>query len=90
MMTPGRLAVGLVGTAPELAIIGLALAGAGHFPWTITEPAPADRERVVSLLRGVSIQSPADVVASTRGPSTTKCSSDRLFPGGIVSVLTYA
>ena len=65
-MTPGRLEVGLVGTAPELAIIGLALAGAGHFPWTITEPAPADRERVVSLLRGVSIQSPAEVVAATQ------------------------
>ncbi len=66
MMTPGRLEVGLVGTAPELAIMGLALAGAGHFPWTITEPAPADRERVVSLLRGVSIQSPAEVVAATQ------------------------
>jgi predicted short-subunit dehydrogenase-like oxidoreductase (DUF2520 family) len=64
-MTPGRLEVGLVGTAPELAIMGLALAGAGHFPWVITEPAPADRERVVSMLRGVSIQSPAEVVAAT-------------------------
>jgi predicted short-subunit dehydrogenase-like oxidoreductase (DUF2520 family) len=66
MMTPGRLEVGLVGTAPELAIMGLALAGAGHFPWVITEPAPTDRERVVSLLRGVSIQSPAEVVAATQ------------------------
>jgi predicted short-subunit dehydrogenase-like oxidoreductase (DUF2520 family) len=65
MMTPGRLEVGLVGTAPELAIMGLALAGAGHFPWVITEPAPADRERVVSMLRGVSIQSPAEVVTAT-------------------------
>ncbi len=65
MMTPGRLEVGLVGTAPELAILGLALAGAGHFPWTITEPAPADRERVVSLLRGVSIRPAAEVLAST-------------------------
>jgi predicted short-subunit dehydrogenase-like oxidoreductase (DUF2520 family) len=66
MMTPGRLEVGLVGTAPELAIMGLALAGAGHFPWTITEPAPADRERVVSLLRGVSIRPAAEVVAATQ------------------------
>lgn len=66
MMTPGRLEVGLVGTAPELVIMGLALAGAGHFPWAITEPAKADRERVVSLLRGVSIQSPAEVVAATQ------------------------
>lgn len=65
MMTPGRLEVGLVGTAPELAILGLALAGAGHFPWTITEPAAADRERVVALLRGVSIRSAEDILAST-------------------------
>lgn len=66
MMTPGRLEVGLVGTAPELAIMGLALAGAGHFPWVITEPAPADRERVVSLLRGVTISPAAEVVAATQ------------------------
>jgi predicted short-subunit dehydrogenase-like oxidoreductase (DUF2520 family) len=66
MMTPGRLEVGLVGTAPELAILGLALAGAGHFPWVITEPAPADRERVVSLLRGVTISLAAEVVAATQ------------------------
>jgi predicted short-subunit dehydrogenase-like oxidoreductase (DUF2520 family) len=66
MMTPGRLEVGLVGTAPELAIMGLALAGAGHFPWVITEPAPADRERVVSMLRGVAIRPAAEVVAATQ------------------------
>jgi predicted short-subunit dehydrogenase-like oxidoreductase (DUF2520 family) len=66
MMTPGRLEVGLVGTAPELAIMGLALAGAGHFPWVITEPAPADRERVVSMLRGVTIRPAAEVVAATQ------------------------
>ena len=66
MMTPGRLEVGLVGTAPELAIMGLALAGAGHFPWVITEPAAADRERVVSMLRGVTIRPAAEVVAATQ------------------------
>lgn len=65
MMTPGRLEVGLVGTAPELAILGLALAGAGHYPWTITEPLPADRERVVALLRGVSIRPAEEILAST-------------------------
>lgn len=66
MMTPGRLEVGLVGTAPELVIMGLALAGAGHFPWVITEPAAADRERVVSMLRGVTIRSAPEVVAATQ------------------------
>jgi len=66
MMTPGRLEVGLVGTAPELAIMGLALAGAGHFPWVITEPAAPDRERVVSMLRGVTIRPAAEVVAATQ------------------------
>lgn len=66
MMTPGRLEVGLVGTAPELVIMGLALAGAGHFPWVITEPAAADRERVVSMLRGVTIRPAPEVVAATQ------------------------
>ena len=65
MTPPGRLEVGLIGTAPELVVLGLALAGAGHFPWTISEPAPDDRERVVSLLRGVSIRPPAEIVAAT-------------------------
>lgn len=65
MLTPGRLDIGLVGTGRALPIIGRALAGAGHFVWTITEPLPADRERVVSLLRGVSIRPAPDVVQAS-------------------------
>lgn len=65
MLTPGRLDIGLVGTGKALPIIGRALAGAGHFVWTITEPLPADRERVVSLLRGVSIRPAEDVIQAS-------------------------
>ena len=61
MMTPGRLDVGLVGTAREIPVIGLALAGAGHIPWFMTDPEDDYRERVVAQLRGVTIR-PADEV----------------------------
>lgn len=61
MMTPGRLDVGLVGTAREIPVIGLALAGAGHIPWFMTEPAPDARETSLAQLRGVTVR-PADEV----------------------------
>lgn len=61
MMTPGRLDVGLVGTAREIPVIGLALAGAGHIPWFMTEPRPEARETSLAQLRGVTIR-PADEV----------------------------
>lgn len=61
MMTPGRLDVGLVGTAREIPVIGLALAGAGHIPWFMTEPRPEARETSLAQLRGVTVR-PADEV----------------------------
>jgi predicted short-subunit dehydrogenase-like oxidoreductase (DUF2520 family) len=62
MMTPDRLDVGLVGRARQIPVLGLALAGAGHIPWFMTEPDPDYRERVLAQLRGVTIRS-ADEVA---------------------------
>ncbi len=61
MLTPGRLDVGLVGTAREIPVIGLALAGSGHIPWFMTEPRPEARETSLAQLRGVTIR-PADEV----------------------------
>ena len=61
MLTPGRLDVGLVGSAREIPVIGLALAGSGHIPWFITEPRPEARETSLAQLRGVTIR-PADEV----------------------------
>ena len=61
MMTPDRLDVGLVGRARQIPVLGMALAGAGHIPWFMTEPDPEYRERVLAQLRGVTIR-PADEV----------------------------
>ena len=62
MMTPGRLDVGLVGSAREIPVIGLALAGAGHIPWFMTEPRPEARETSLAQLRGVTIRPVDEVV----------------------------
>jgi predicted short-subunit dehydrogenase-like oxidoreductase (DUF2520 family) len=65
MMTPGRLDVGLVGNGRESVVMALALAGAGHIPWSMTEPHPLDRDRVLSMLRGITVKTAAEVVESS-------------------------
>ena len=87
MITPGRLDVGLVGTGKAIPVMARALAGAGHFAWTITEPLPADRERVVSMLRGVSIRSAAEVIQAS--DLVVLCGDDGSLPQLVESLAGY-
>lgn len=87
MITPGRLDVGLVGTGKAIPVIARALAGAGHFAWTITEPLPADRERVVSMLRGVSIRPASEVIQAA--DLVVLCVDDGSLPQLVQSLAGY-
>jgi predicted short-subunit dehydrogenase-like oxidoreductase (DUF2520 family) len=63
---PGRLAVGVVGAGRVGAVLGAALARAGHQVVAASGVSRASRRRLDALLPGVPVR-PADEVAGTRG-----------------------
>lgn len=67
MSTPSRpsarLRVGVVGAGRAGAVLGAALARAGHVPVAVTAVSDASRGRAEALLPGVPIREPLDVVS---------------------------
>jgi len=61
---PARLAVGIVGTGRVGAVLGAALARAGHRVVAASGVSPASRERAEVLLPGVPVLAVPDVVAA--------------------------
>lgn len=63
MSKPGRLRVGLIGDAPELPVIALALSGADHQVWAIS--LQSDSERTESMLPGVPQKTNQEIVTES-------------------------
>ncbi len=63
-LRPARLAVGVVGAGRVGAVLGAALARAGHRVVAVSAVGPASRERAATLLPGVPVLPVPDVVAA--------------------------
>ena len=64
MSAEGRLNVGIIGAGPVGAVLGLALAGAGHLVVGISAVSEENRERAEALLPDVPMMSVPDILKS--------------------------
>ena len=90
MSTPSRpsarLRVGIVGAGRAGAVLGAALARAGHIPVAVTAVSDASRERAQALLPGVPVREGLDVVAEA--DLVLLSVPDDVLPGLVVGLAT--